>query len=216
MDAAWWKSLLVSTCNVRSFYGGETPPTELGQSTIAHRHALVNAYLDDLLGRRLFQLLLRELESEDTRARRNNELRTLLEHASNVIVRAEGGLYGNLIVHRLVDLPTFVRPSNQMVSHPFHAGAEAGQGSRVLMVTRPGYSCINMQSLTSWKEMGPWQINPAAVLVAPKSARAHARWLANTQYDHADPPASSAPDVPDDDADIPYEAPKLQKTFWRQ
>ncbi|GLA43380.1 hypothetical protein AnigIFM63309_001113 [Aspergillus niger] len=143
-DAAWWKSIIVGKLNDEPCVMNNIPPTPVGRTTVKHRTALVKTYTDELMCSRLFQLLLRDPVTKYKRYQRKKDLRLLLECAAQTVIHADGGLYGNTNIVRLPDLPKFNHWSGQMIVHPFHAGFEPVEGSRVLIVTRPSYSYIDV------------------------------------------------------------------------
>ncbi|PYI00332.1 hypothetical protein BO78DRAFT_330333 [Aspergillus sclerotiicarbonarius CBS 121057] len=170
MDAAWWKTLLVQRCNERGSLITQPPPTKLSQDTAAHRTARLKAYGDELLERRGFRLLLKDEQDKTQRAQRDEGLRNLLEFAAQQILHADGGLYANLVVDRLRDLPpTFKHGSDSMTSHLLHAEAEPADGGRILIVTHPGITVTDRQSISHWNGLDPWRVTVAEVVVAGQS-----------------------------------------------
>ncbi|GLA05881.1 hypothetical protein AnigIFM60653_006402 [Aspergillus niger] len=177
-DAAWWKSIIVGKLNDEPCVMNNIPPTPVGRTTVKHRTALVKTYTDELMRSRLFQLLLRDPVTKYKRYQRKNDLRLLLECAAQTVIHADGGLYGNTNIVRLPDLPKFNHWSGQMIVHPFHAGFEPVEGSRVLIVTRPSYSYIDILALNHFATVPAWRANRAEVLVAAKGRKARALWAA--------------------------------------
>ncbi|PYH53945.1 uncharacterized protein BO96DRAFT_480848 [Aspergillus niger CBS 101883] len=200
------------------------PPTPVGRTTVKHRTALVKTYTDELMCSRLFQLLLRDPVTKYKRYQRKKDLRLLLECAAQTVIHADGGLYGNTNIVRLPDLPKFNHWSGQMIVHPFHAGFEPVEGSRVLIVTRPSYSYIDILSLNHFATVPPWRANRAEVLVAAKGRKARALWAAAAAGDDREDTVgrdkeegdSQEDDDTEEIAEPVRDLPPLRDTFWRQ
>ncbi|KAL3259849.1 hypothetical protein ABHI18_005024 [Aspergillus niger] len=223
-DAAWWKSIIVGKLNDEPCVMNNIPPTPVGRTTVKHRTALVKTYTDELMRSRLFQLLLRDPVTKYKWYQRKKDLRLLLECAAQTVIHADGGLYGNTNLVRLPDLPKFNHWSGQMIVHPFHAGFEPVEGSRVLIVTRPSYSYIDILSLNHFATVPPWRANRAEVLVAAKGRKARALWAAAAAGDErevTDGRDKEEGDGQEDDdteenAEPVRDLPPLRETFWRQ
>ncbi|PYH73152.1 uncharacterized protein BO88DRAFT_474085 [Aspergillus vadensis CBS 113365] len=200
------------------------PPTPVGRNTVKHRTALVKTYTDELMRSRLFQLLLRDPVTKYKRSQRKSSLRLLLDSAAQTVIHADGGLYGNMNIVRLPDLPKFNHWSGQMIVHPFHAGFEPVEGSRVLIVTRPSYSYIDIISLKHFSTVPPWMVNRAEVLVAAKGRKARALWAAaavsndceNTVGMDKEEGESQEDDDTEENAGPVRALPPLPETIWRQ
>ncbi|RAK99424.1 uncharacterized protein BO80DRAFT_358996 [Aspergillus ibericus CBS 121593] len=220
MDAAWLKTLTVQKCNELSFFGSPPPPTQLARHTAAHRTALLRSYGNELLERRVFQLLLKDEPRKAQRTQRDQALRSLLEHAAQEMIEADGGLYANLVVERLSDLPrTFQHGSDRTRLHGFHLGAMPGDGGRILMVTRPGIVFTDMQSLSHWNQLPPWRANAAEVLVAAKGKKAQAEWLAITTTttntaSHAEDDEEDAEEDEEDDVEDAEDGDPVQEETY--
>ncbi|KAL7652879.1 hypothetical protein ACMYSQ_010129 [Aspergillus niger] len=223
-DAAWWKSIIVGKLNDEPCVMNNIPPTPVGRTTVKHRTALVKTYTDELMCSRLFQLLLRDPVTKYKRYQRKKDLRLLLECAAQTVIHADGGLYGNTNIVRLPDLPKFNHWSGQMIVHPFHAGFEPVEGSRVLIVTRPSYSYIDILSLNHFATVPPWRANRAEVLVAAKGRKARALWAAAAAGDDREDTVgrdkeegdSQEDDDTEEIAEPVRDLPPLRDTFWRQ
>ncbi|RDH37757.1 hypothetical protein BDQ94DRAFT_166018 [Aspergillus welwitschiae] len=224
-DAAWWKSIIVGKLNDEPCVMNNIPPTPVGRTTVKHRTALVKTYTDELMCSRLFQLLLRDPVTKYKRYQRKKDLRLLLECAAQTVIHADGGLYGNTNIVRLPDLPKFNHWSGQMIVHPFHAGFEPVEGSRVLIVTRPSYSYIDVLSLNHFATVPPWRANRAEVLVAAKGRKARALWAAaaaagddreDTDGRDKEEGDSQEDDDTEENAEPVRDLPPLRETFWRQ
>ncbi|GLB11677.1 hypothetical protein AtubIFM57258_008547 [Aspergillus tubingensis] len=223
-DAAWWKSIIVGKLNDEPCVMNNIPPTPVGRNTIKHRTALVKTYTDELMRSRLFQLLLRDPVTKYKRSQRKSSLRLLLESAAQTVIHGDGGLYGNMNIVRLPDLPKFNHWSGQMIVHPFHAGFEPVEGSRVLIVTRPSYSYIDIISLKHFCTVPPWMVNRAEVLVAAKGRKARALWAAAAVSNDCEDTVgmdkeegeSQEEDDTEENADQVRDLPPLRETIWRQ
>ncbi|GCB19011.1 hypothetical protein AAWM_01896 [Aspergillus awamori] len=224
-DAAWWKSIIVGKLNDEPCVMNNILPTPVGRTTVKHRTALVKTYTDELMCSRLFQLLLRDPVTKYKRYQRKKDLRLLLECAAQTVIHADGGLYGNTNIVRLPDLPKFNHWSGQMIVHPFHAGFEPVEGSRVLIVTRPSYSYIDILSLNHFATVPPWRANRAEVLVAAKGRKARALWAAaaaagddreDTDGRDKEEGDSQEDDDTEENAEPVRDLPPLRETFWRQ
>ncbi|GKZ22321.1 hypothetical protein AbraIFM66951_007954 [Aspergillus brasiliensis] len=225
-NAAWWKSIIVGKLNDEPCVFNNLPPTPVGRTTIQHRKTLVKAYTDELMRSRLLKLLLRDdALTKYQRSKRKTTLRLILETASQAVVHGDGGLYGNTNIIRLPDLPRFNTWTGQMLVHPFHAGFEPVEEGRVLIVTRPCYSYLDIISLNHFAPMPPWMVNRAEVLVAPKGRKARARWAAaaaeaGDDDDDDDCEDTSQEDDEDDEteenAKPVRDLPPLRESYWRQ
>ncbi|KAL7652881.1 hypothetical protein ACMYSQ_010131 [Aspergillus niger] len=169
--AACLKSLIISESNANSPFIGVPHDTELARSNFARRKTLITAFRDELLGRRVFQLLLRPLDDEAVVARRNDALQDLLEQAVRTILYTEGGIYGNSVITRLPELPVFDYEDDRMTSHYYHfvggprtRGLAPAPGGRSLIVTRPGLAYVDMQSFGHFAKRPPYQMFPAEVV----------------------------------------------------
>ncbi|GKZ37014.1 hypothetical protein AbraIFM66950_008306 [Aspergillus brasiliensis] len=226
-NAAWWKSIIIGKLNDEPCVFNNLPPTPVGRTTIQHRKTLVKAYTDELMRSRLLKLLLRDdALTKYQRSKRKTTLRLILETASQAVVHGDGGLYGNTNVVRLPDLPRFNTWTGQMLVHPFHAGFEPVEEGRVLIVTRPCYSYLDIISLNHFAPMPPWMVNRAEVLVAPKGRKARARWAAaaaeagDDDDDDDDCEDTSQEDDDEDEteenAEPVRDLPPLRESYWRQ
>ncbi|PWY65906.1 hypothetical protein BO83DRAFT_320674 [Aspergillus eucalypticola CBS 122712] len=169
--AACLKSLVISESNANSPFVGVPHDTELARSNFARRKTLITAFRDELLGRRVFQLLLRPLEDEAVIADRNDALQDLLEEAVKTVLYTEGGIYGNSVITRLPELPVFDYEDDRMTSHYYHfindrriRGFAPAQGGRSLIVARPGLAYADMQSFGQFAKRSPYQMFPAEVV----------------------------------------------------
>ncbi|PWY65904.1 hypothetical protein BO83DRAFT_452949 [Aspergillus eucalypticola CBS 122712] len=201
-DAAWWRSINVGKLNDEPCVMNNIPPTPVGRNTIKHRTALVKTYTDELMRSRLFQLLLRDPMTKYKRSQRKSSLRLLLESAAQTVIHGDGGLYGNMNIVRLPDLPKFNHWSGQTIVHPFHAGFEPVEGSRVLIVTRPSYSYIDIISLKHFCTVPPYMVNRAEVL--------------DTVGMDKEEGDSQEDDDTEENADPVRDLPPLRETIWRQ
>ncbi|GKZ46388.1 hypothetical protein AbraIFM66951_009321 [Aspergillus brasiliensis] len=179
-DAAWWKSILVSVCTLSpTAWGHNTaPPTKLYHPTLERSKVLLKAYGDELLASRPFQLLCQGPLSEEMQALREERTRQVLNTAAHEFMSLQGQFFGNLVVERLPELPTFDRHLKNMNSHILHIGFKPHHGARVLIVTSPHYSYHNIIKPNGWGSRPPLQIIPAQVLTAPKGPKARAQWAA--------------------------------------
>ncbi|XRM45301.1 hypothetical protein ABZX51_008399 [Aspergillus tubingensis] len=223
-DAAWWKSIIVGKLNDEPCVMKNIPPTPVGRNTIKHRTALVKTYTDELMRSRLFQLLLRDPVTKYKRSQRKGSLRLLLESAAQTIIHGDGGLYGNMNIVRLPDLPKFHHWSGQMIVHPFHAGFEPVEGSRVLIVTRPSYSYIDIISLKHFCTVAQNMVNRAEVLVVAKGRKARALWAAAAVSNDCEDTVgmdkeegeSQEEDDTEENAEPVRDLPPPRETIWRQ
>ncbi|GKZ27542.1 hypothetical protein AbraIFM66951_005655 [Aspergillus brasiliensis] len=178
VNAAWWKSTLVSICTVQDFLIDGPDHTPLSRATQEHRAALVKSYEEELRGCRLFQLLLDDPVSPELQASRDLRIRMLLELAAREFIAGQAGLFGNLVVERLPELATFDRHSDNMISHYYHAGFEPQHGARILLMVRPHYSYHDIILGLNWRPVPPIQLCWAEVLTEPTGPGARARWAA--------------------------------------
>ncbi|PYH28157.1 uncharacterized protein BO87DRAFT_381518 [Aspergillus neoniger CBS 115656] len=169
--AACLKSLVISESNANGPFVGVPHDTELARSNFARRKTLITAFRDELLGRRVFQLLLRPLEDEAVIAERNDALQDLLEQAVKTVLYTEGGIYGNSVITRLPELPVFDYEDDRMTSHYYHfindrriRGFAPAQGGCSLIVARPGLAYADMQSFGQFAKRSPYQMFPAEVV----------------------------------------------------
>ncbi|XRM46367.1 hypothetical protein ABZX51_009405 [Aspergillus tubingensis] len=99
----------------------DIPNTKLSKDTNARRPIILKDLTEELLERRVFQLLLSPLQDEAKITQRNSALHALLESAADYITYTEGGMYGNSNVDRLPDLPAaFHYDSETMTPHSHH------------------------------------------------------------------------------------------------
>ncbi|OJJ69670.1 hypothetical protein ASPBRDRAFT_46031 [Aspergillus brasiliensis CBS 101740] len=173
--AAWWKSVTIGECNARGPFNNDPEETVLAQGTAAQRTAMVKSLTDELLQRRVFQLLLRPLESKMDVALRHKQLHQIFHGAVDTILYTEGGMFGNTTVERLPDLPVFFHKSERMIPHMFHFTTAtdtprfaAKEGGRVLILTRPGLIYSQMISLGRRVTFPPEQVIKAEALVELK------------------------------------------------
>ncbi|GKZ39529.1 hypothetical protein AbraIFM66950_000491 [Aspergillus brasiliensis] len=178
VNAAWWKSTLVSICTVQDFLIDGPEHTPLSRATQEHRAALVKSYEEELRGCRLFQLLLDDSVSPELQASRDLRIRMLLELAAREFIAGQAGVFGNLVVERLPELATYDRHSDNMGSHYFHAGFEPQHGARILLMVRPHYSYHDTILGLNWRPLPPIQLCRAEVLTEPTGPGARARWAA--------------------------------------
>ncbi|GLB11679.1 hypothetical protein AtubIFM57258_008549 [Aspergillus tubingensis] len=170
--AAWLKSAVISESNAQNIHGGTVEEMELARCNAARRKALVMQFRDELLGRRVFQLLLRPLESKAEIAHRSGGLHRILEQAVYAVIYTEGGIYGNSVIYRLPDMSVFNYNSDNMVGHTYHGTSSnrtpdcaAAPGGRVLIVTRPGLTYVDIESFGQLGRRPPYRLLPAEVVV---------------------------------------------------
>ncbi|KAI2995947.1 hypothetical protein CBS147346_9667 [Aspergillus niger] len=244
--AAWWKSVTIGECNARSAFDNNPANTGLAQGTAVQRKAMVKSLTDELLGRRVFQLLLRPLEYKEDVSLRHEQLHRILQDAVDTILYTEGGMFGNTTVERLPDLPVFIHKSDRSIPHMHHFTSPqitptfaALDGGRALIVTRPGLVYSQMQSLGRGRNFPPERVMKAEVLAEVKrptkgrvSRKGSASGVAKTTKGKWGPRAkkvsatSSAVDAKDDNEEhgedkeesgpLGKQMPPLRKTFWRQ
>ncbi|GKZ21970.1 hypothetical protein AbraIFM66951_007262 [Aspergillus brasiliensis] len=173
--AVWWKSVTIGESNAHSGFDGIPARTVLAQGTAAQRTAMVKSLTDELLGRRVFQLLLRPLDSEKDVASRHKQLQELVQEAVDITVYTEGGMFGHTTVERLPDLPIYFRDSESMRAHTHHAASSwntprfaPSEGGRVLIMTRPGLVYSHMRSLGQGFNLPPHRVLKAEALVVVK------------------------------------------------
>ncbi|GCB19009.1 hypothetical protein AAWM_01894 [Aspergillus awamori] len=169
--AACLKSSIISESNDMPLLSSMPPDTEIAQVTLDRRKTLINVFTDELLERRVFQLLLRPLDDDAEVARRRHGLHRLLGEAVETIIYTEGGIYGNSMIFRLPELPVFDYEDERMTSHHYHFvntrrihGNAPASGGRTLIVARPGLTYVDMQSLGKVARRPPCQMFPAEVV----------------------------------------------------
>ncbi|XRM40692.1 hypothetical protein ABZX51_004004 [Aspergillus tubingensis] len=225
-DAAWWKSTLVSVCMLSATEWGynKAPPTPLLHATLERRKALLKAYGDELLASQPFQLLFRGSLSEEDQAIREERTREVLEEAAHQFTSLQGDMFGNLVVERLPELPTFDRHANNMDHHILHVGFMPHHGARVLIVTRPHYSYHDIVATNGWQSRPPLQIVTARVLTAPKGPKARDRWaaagdkpiyVAQGHTNTAGKEGVNQEEAVDEGSDGEYKPRKLRRTYLR-
>ncbi|PYI00333.1 hypothetical protein BO78DRAFT_465406 [Aspergillus sclerotiicarbonarius CBS 121057] len=169
-SAAWWKSATIANCNAMSGTVRVHGRSELARSTTARRGRMVKLFTDELLGRRLFQLLLKPKSPAEV-AIREEQLHDLLDQAAEHMIYTEGGIFGNSTVDRLPGLSTFHYQSTSVVPHQFHFTSQLRtpsfgptEGGRILIVTRPGLSYDDRLSLGPSYKLPSQRFLPAQVL----------------------------------------------------
>ncbi|PWY74984.1 hypothetical protein BO83DRAFT_444121 [Aspergillus eucalypticola CBS 122712] len=244
--AAWWKSVTIGECNARSAFDNNPANTGLAQGTAVQRKATVESLTDELLGCRVFQLLLRPLEYKEDVSLRHEQLHRILHDAVNTILYTEGGMFGNTTIERLPDLPVFVHESDRMTSHMHHFTSPqntpsfaALDGGRTLIVTRPGLVYSQMQALGHGRIFPPERVVKAEVLAEVKRPTKERVYRKGSTSGVAKPTkgrraqrakklsaSPSAADAKDDTGEhgedreesVPLgkQIPPRRKTFWRQ
>ncbi|GKZ29825.1 hypothetical protein AbraIFM66950_006686 [Aspergillus brasiliensis] len=178
-DANFYKRFDYVYERFKETWGHNTaPPTKLYHPTLERSKVLLKAYGDELLASRPFQLLCQGPLSEEMQALREERTRQVLNTAAHEFMSLQGQFFGNLVVERLPELPTFDRHLKNMNSHVLHIGFKPHHGARVLIVTSPHYSYHNIITPNGWGSRPPLQIIPAQVLTAPKGPKARAQWAA--------------------------------------
>ncbi|GKZ22323.1 hypothetical protein AbraIFM66951_007956 [Aspergillus brasiliensis] len=169
--AACLKSSIITEANARPVVTGIPYETEIAQNTFDHRKTLISTFTDELLKRRVFQLLLRPLDDDAEVARRHYGLHFVLEKAVEAIIYTEGGIYGNSVIVRLPELPVFDYEDNRMTSHYYHfvgyrrkPGFAPAPGGRSLIVARPGLTYVDMRKFGRVQRIPPCQMFPAEVV----------------------------------------------------
>ncbi|OJJ77403.1 hypothetical protein ASPBRDRAFT_654738 [Aspergillus brasiliensis CBS 101740] len=209
--AAWIKSAVIGESN-ESIYGGTREEVEFAKCNLARRQAFVEQSRDELLGRRVFQLLLRPVEGEDIVLRRDG-LQRVLQKAVDTIIYTEGGFCGNSVIHRLPDLPVFQYDSEIMVGHSYH-GCDRyrtpdwapAPGGRVLIVTRPGLTYVDIETYGRVGRVPPHRMVQAEVIAEvikkkPTSGKSKSKRKPKTarknksrKHPKADPQSSCIPE----------------------
>ncbi|GKZ37010.1 hypothetical protein AbraIFM66950_008302 [Aspergillus brasiliensis] len=210
--AAWIKSAIISESN-ESIYGGTREEVELAKCNLARRQAFVTQSRDELLGRRVFQLLLRPVEVDEDIAIRRDGLQRILQQAVDTIIYTEGGIFGNSVIYRLPELPVFHYNSDIMVGHVFHGYDQdhtpdwaAAQGGRVLIITRPGLTYVDIETFGRIGRVPPHRMVQAEVIAEvikkkPTSGRSKSKRKRKTarknksrKHPKADPQSSCMPE----------------------
>ncbi|OJZ82475.1 hypothetical protein ASPFODRAFT_64494 [Aspergillus luchuensis CBS 106.47] len=176
-NAAWWKSITVTEANSCSM--SNICKTKLSKDTNARRPIILKDLTEELLERRVLQLLLSPLQDEAKITQRNSALHAILESAADYITYTEGGMYGNSNIDRLPDLPAaFHYDSETMTPHTHHFTSYHRTprfaplaGGRVLIVTRPSLSYTDMRSFGPRHRIPHHRIFKADVLVERRKPR---------------------------------------------